>query len=331
MKTYHLITNIIFLVNFGLFNAEVGVGRGESCKRSVISVDTLLFLFYNTENFYDTLDEPGTRDAEFLPEGIRQWTGKRYWRKVWNLYRAIKTATPKYPDLIGLCEVENSMVLEDLFLKTPLKHKDYQFVHFDLEDERGIDLALAFKTSVFSLKEAGLIKTGTCGMGRSLRSIMKATLEHPALGMLEVYLNHWPSNYGGDPVREEERRCIAALLASDVNNTGRERVVIMGDFNAVPSSPGMRSLVITAGMENPYTKVKMGGSIFYDGKWLQYDQILYKGFENVPLDWGVLNDSLLTDRQGRPWRTYRGNYYSGGFSDHFPVFLRFYIASPNLQ
>src|SRR6056300_516798 len=109
--------------------------------------------FYNLENLFDTFDNKWTNDNDFLPNSEKRWTEKRYRKKLRKLGYAIsqigiKTAQ-KAPSILGVAEIENKLVLEDLLNSKFLKNLPYDYVHYDSPDERGIDVGLIYDTTVF--------------------------------------------------------------------------------------------------------------------------------------------------------------------------------------
>ncbi len=301
--------------------------------------------FYNLENLFDTEDNPYTLDDDFTKEGKKRWNKKRYEKKLYKLGTAISNVgydqAQKAPAIVGVAEVENKRVLEDLIESKHLKNKDYDIVHYDSPDERGIDTGLIFQKRYFEVDHSEVFSLELLderGEPDRTRDILKVS---GALNgeYVHVLVNHWPSRRDGAN-ETEYKRVIAAQRAQGIvadikANDPDAKVIIMGDFNDDPFSNSIKKHLVTDGLYNPMETLLSyeKGSLNYKGQWNLFDQIIFshnffetdgKGHKFAHAD--VFNDRFLAEWKGRykgnPFRTYVGRKYLGGYSDHFPVFIQ---------
>lgn len=316
--------------------------------------------FYNVENLFDTKDDSLTFDDDRTPEGKDHWTQERYRKKIENISKVLSeigsSITGTSPDILGLCEVENVSVIEDLVNSRNLKDKNYGIIHFESPDERGIDVALLFKKMSFlpiSFVSHRLLLFDEEGFRDYTRDQLVVT------GLLDnekfyFIINHWPSRSGGE-ARSRPNRIAAAKLNRQIIDSIRlsdidARIISMGDFNDDPINDSFKKVLKTSGKENnleaaelfnPMEKLfrKGIGSLAYRDRWNLFDQIYFT--ENIlkaPLHsyhfWKamVFNRPYLVSKKGKykgyPFRTYSGGTYTGGYSDHFPVFVYLIRNSP---
>lgn len=299
--------------------------------------------FYNVENLFDVVDDPQTLDDDFTPKGYKKWNSYRYKKKIKKLSKVITQIgakeTKTSPSLVGLAEVENNSVLQDLISTKVMTPHKYGFVHRDSPDERGIDVALLYKkedfevTSVASLEL--MIETSP-GVRDRTRDILHVK---GALKGKEVHLlvNHWPSRRTGEDDSEHKRISAAQRNRKTIDAIKIEdpeaRIIIMGDFNDGPQDKSIRDHLVQTDFYNPmvYLGTRYAGSLNYQWEWYIYDQIIFSHnfmrlHENDLLydTSDIFNDHFLTEFKGRfkgfPYRTYAGKKYLGGYSDHFPVY-----------
>lgn len=307
--------------------------------------------FYNLENLFDTIDDPRTGDDDFTPSGKKKWDSKRYQEKINKLAKAIsgigREETGQSPSILGLCEVENKYVIEDLINHKYLLNEGYEIVHFDSKDERGIDTAMIYKPSYFSLKEAKPLSvelTNEDGSVDYTRDVLQVLGEVNGQE-IHFFVCHFPSKRNED-INKPKREKIANYLREkyvEVLTSGEEKlVVLLGDFNDSPSSHLMRNIlkgeeeihqVNETDLYNPMIGLKKGGegSLNYKKEWFLFDQILLsQGFlaKNKPVEYKksqVFSPKFLQewegDYAGNPFRTYAGKRHLGGSSDHFPVYV----------
>lgn len=291
-------------------------------------------VFYNVENLFDTRNDPGPGDDDLTPEGALKWTQERYTRKLQHLAEAIALAGEDLPVLVGLCEVENAGVVEDLARTAPLGTERYAVVHHDSPDERGIDVALLYQERLFNLLAEEAL-TVPLDNDRT-RDILHATLASRS-DTFHVFVNHWPSRREGQERSEPKRMAAAAVLASAIKQvrTGPStHVLVMGDFNDTPTDRSIR-VGLGAGCTPTAELVDLmcvdqptgHGSHQYQGEWAYLDQFMV----DRTLAGRVVKANALWDerllfkhpRYGRsPNKTYSGNSYKGGYSDHLPIVIR---------
>ncbi|HRT04915.1 MAG TPA: endonuclease/exonuclease/phosphatase family protein [Kiritimatiellia bacterium] len=311
---------------------------------------------WNVENLYDTEDDPDNEgDDEFLPNNVTtRWTQVRYETKLDNLAQVISGMNGGAgPDVLGLEEVENEDVVRDLAERLPGKR--YGIVHVDSPDPRGIDTAMLFDRGRFTLLESHAYKV-PLKWGET-RDILHAVLEDRDGEELHVLVNHWPSRGGGVEESEMKRVVAARTLAKAIERIYRRepapRIVVLGDFNDTPSDRSIRDVLDvefypsdsgkydSAKIYNLASgKAKQGqGSFFhaFDGKveWRMYDQIMASGALLQNAGGRRSEISLWVDKpafmveehgwdKGSPVPTFQGQEdYEGGYSDHFPVGVRF--------
>ena len=284
--------------------------------------------FYNLENLFDSEHNKFTLDKDFTPDGVFQWDQDRYQRKIQNLSKVISNIGLKQsklpPVFLGVCEVE------------------YDFVHYDSPDERGIDVACLYQKKYFELIYSDtytLLLTDNDNNRDYTRDIL---LISGKLFNEQIYIiiNHWPSRNNGIKTSDDKRIKAAKLVGEIVTDIYNENenpyIIIMGDFNDNPTNKSVKNHLMNPDFYNPMLDLeeKKKGSVMYHGKWYMFDQIIVnKAF----LDSGsskinfksaeIFDASFLKQktgkRKGRPKRTFIGKYHQGGFSDHFPVLAYF--------
>ncbi len=308
--------------------------------------DFFTVAFYNVENLFDTKNDPNTLDDDFLPESEKQWSPKRYKKKLFKTGTAISNIgfaqTGKAPTIIGLAEVENLQVVQDLANSKHLINKDYGIVHFDSPDERGIDVALMYQKKYFEVthKEAvSLYVEGYEGEVDYTRDILWVS------GFLNgekihVLVNHWPSRRDGADLTEYKRVAAAERNREIIDKIKLEegdeaKIIIMGDFNDDPIDNSVKKHLVQTDFYNPMEKLltRSSGSLSYRGAWNLFDQVIfsnsfhkYEAGKHSFANAKIFDDDFLKIYRGRykgtPFRTYVGRRYKGGYSDHFPVFIQ---------
>ena len=315
--------------------------------------------FYNIENLFDTENDTLVFDDDRTPEGKDHWTQERYNKKVEAISRVISEigseTTKTSPDLVGICEVENKKVIEDLITHLNLRSADYGIVHFDSPDERGIDVALLYKKSVFlptSFASHRLLLINDEGERNYTRDqlVVGGLLDNE---LVHFIVNHWPSRSGGEarsrPDRIEAAKLNKRIIDSIQKSNLSAKIIGMGDLNDSPKDDSLKKVLKAKGKRinieptdlfNPMEKMhrKGMGSLAYRDKWNLFDQIFFTANllapENGYRFWkaGVYNPNYLVTKKGQykgyPFRTYAGGSYTGGYSDHFPVYVYLIKASP---
>lgn len=300
--------------------------------------------FYNLENLFDTYDDALTNDNDFLPDSVKHWTPKRYQNKLRKLGYAIsnigKEETGNPPALIGLAEVENNLVLDDLLNSEHLADKPYDYVHFDSPDERGIDVALIYDTTVFEVEVSEVFPVHIYDDDGSIDYTRDILLVKGILNTEHVHImvNHWPSRHDGELITEP-KRLLAAEKASEIIQSIKlenpeAKIIIMGDFNDDPFSNSIKRLMQSNDLYNPMTTLLSddSGTTRHYNEWNLFDQIIFStNFFETSQGKLSYNGAALYDEdflkqyrgpfKGAPFRTYVGKKYKGGYSDHFPVYI----------
>ncbi len=317
------------------------------------SSDYVTVAFYNVENLFDTINDDGINDGEFTPNSKKKWNEERYTSKLNSLARVIdKLGDSNGPEILGLSEIENRGVLVDLIKKTELKNKNYEIEHFESPDRRGIDVALLYKKNVFEVTNSIAIPVKMPSDSNFVsRDILHVTGRFADYDEFHFFVNHWPSRRGGlaksEPKRTAAaltlRTAVSSLLTSDPN----AKIIIMGDFNDEPENNSIKNTLMARGKGFKHSKQELfntshkavknnKGSYCYQGDWNMLDQLIisygaYK--EDIKLnyvkgsffiykqEWMLQNGAYGEKYKGYPYRTYAGNKYLGGYSDHLPVYI----------
>jgi predicted extracellular nuclease len=306
-------------------------------------------LFYNTENFFDTSNDSLKEDDDFTPDGVMRWNPTRYNQKVKSVYKVIAAAGGwEPPALIGLCEVENRNVLNDLVYNTYLTKYEYGIVHFESNDPRGIDLAVLYrKGAVKLLGSEAMIPDGYDNSTFRTRYVLysKWLISDDTI---HLFFNHWPSRRGGVLPGEALRNSIAEMVVQRSDSIiktchGLAKIIIAGDFNCTPGDSEMQLITgEKSANENSLRfinlteklKGEIRGTYKYRGTWEMLDQVivsesLLNSASGIYTDYsmaGIFSSDFLLKKDNTfagvtPFATYTGYRYSGGFSDHLPVFL----------
>jgi endonuclease/exonuclease/phosphatase family metal-dependent hydrolase len=287
-------------------------------------------MFWNLENFFDFVDGgAGESDTEFSATGPRRWSKKRFYRKCQAVAKTILWAGSGregagLPDIVGMAEVENRFVLNQLVTKTALRKLDYETVHFDSPDPRGIDCALLYRASRLTLVSARPCRVSAPDL--QTRDILLAQFLTPSGDSLAVLVNHHPSKYGGGETDWRREVAVARLraLGDSLAAAGWTRAVAVGDFNDTPDNPLFRTLEPAFSFCR-YTGGR--GSIRFNGEWQLIDLCFVSPALAGEASFSVQEPPFLTERDAahsgdRPLRTYSGPRYLGGVSDHRPILVR---------
>ena len=314
-------------------------------------------MFWNLENFFDYFDDGrSSSDSDFSSRGVRRWTKSRFTKKCAMVGKTLLWAGERYssdaepPDLVGVCEVENSFVLRRLVHTPVLEKVGYGYVHYDSPDRRGIDVALLYRKGrvrVLSSRAVHICRPDGCLM--PTRDILYAYVEivqndgkvRTGSGddtgasesrRMHIFVNHHPSKFSGAKASAEGRELAMAALRSlcdSVAAVSGEPIVAMGDFNDTPDA-GQFSIVENRlkNLAEPLSE-RGEGSIKFEGRWSLIDHFLVGNCGSAETGWKmtVLQPPFLMVRDRsysgfKPFRTYVGPRYGGGVSDHLPVFLR---------
>jgi len=293
------------------------------------------------ENYFDPYFDSTLTYNEYSPTGEIHWTQRKFNEKTKNIYKVLQ-AISSWEDitLLGVCEIENKMVLNHLLTKTPLKLKSYKFIHYNSNDARGIDVALIYAedfSPVFSTIFSVVDISGDKIPSRDILYV-KGFIDSVEL---HVFINHWTSRYRGlmesNGLRMEFAKLLRSKTDSLFNLNKNTNIIIMGDFNDQPFDASMQYLTEDTNLVNIYPKSlnkNASGTVKFQSVWYTFDQI-------------ILSNSLLNDESKiilskdevkifdpvfllendkkflgvKPFRTNIGYTYHGGFSDHLPVFV----------
>lgn len=310
--------------------------------------------FYNLENLFDTINDPIKFDDYSPIMELKTNRGEAYRRKITNMARVIaeigKDVTHNTPAILGVCEVENKDVLEDIVNDSTLLEKNYGIVHYDSPDSRGIDVALLYQKSLFmpissSAYELKIYDTQTQKQITTRDQLLvSGKLEGD---LIHIIVNHWPSRRGGE-ARSRPKRVAAAQLNKRILDSLQAqdpyaKVIIMGDLNDDPTNPSVKNVlkakrkrkkVDFKGLYNPFEKFYRDGlgTTAYRDNWSLFDQIIvsktllekdYTSFRYYQA--GIFNKNYLITPKGKykgyPFRSWNDSGFSNGFSDHFPVYI----------
>jgi len=303
--------------------------------------------FYNLENLFDTIHDYGKNDHEYLPDGAKNWDSKKYLAKLNNLSRVLSEIacekTPQGPAIIGVAEVENRRVLEDLVKQPAIASRDYGIVHFEGPDRRGIDCALLYDPQQFSVTSSCLspytsLNNDTTYKTRGFLIVRGQMAEEDVC----FIVNHWPSRGAEAPARIRAAEQVTMLKDSLRKENKKIKLIVMGDMNDDPMD---ESMAVILGAKKHSKKVKKHdfynpwwemledkgiGTLLYRGKWNLFDQIVvsktllkkkklrYESCEVFMREYLFQQDGKY---KGSPFRTHGGNTWLNGYSDHLPTII----------
>lgn len=314
-------------------------------------------MFYNLENLFDIYDDPNVHDEEFLPEGAKNWTQAKYEKKLSNMAEVIFTlasSNKAFPTIIGVSEIENRRVLDDLISQSKLAKANYQIVHYDSAEARGVDVALFYRPDQFQYEWSVPIRTRIPEIPdfktRDILAVFGRIEGEPFC----FFVNHWSSRRSGSKSSEFLRVGAANTVRSFADSLQQAqpdvKIVIMGDLN---DDPVDRSIYEVLGAKGNVSEVKKGGYFnpYYAMLKAGYGSLAYQDAWNI-FDNQIINENLLNGTTGElkiqkapkskfygnifrrqfmlqqegqyrgyPLRTYSGNTFMGGYSDHLPVFI----------
>ena len=312
-------------------------------------------VFYNLENLFDIYNDPETHDDEFTPQGVKQWNQTRYEKKLWNMERVlfdIAAQQKEYPIVIGVSEIENRTVLEDLISQPKLKGGNYRICHYDSPDARGVDVAFLYRADVFKLEGSDNIKLHVEGLPNFRTRdlvVMWGTIENEPFYFL---VSHWPSRLGGKEASQFKRDACAKQIKSIKDKLIAEnpatKVIVMGDFNddatdasitKVMGAKGKEKELVEGDFFNPFNQMLRAGlgTLAYQDVWNLFDHIcVTENFVNAEegtlriikgkkFYGNIFTRPYMLQQEGQykgyPLRTFVTNNFQNGFSDHFPVYI----------
>lgn len=302
---------------------------------TLILSSLLTFMELNCENLFDTRHDSLKNDLEFLPDGSYKWTPYRYWAKLNHLGQEIVAQSDPVPDFVAMCEVENDSVMFDLTKRSLLRNAGYEYVMTSSPDERGIDVALLYQPASFALLHSHSIRIKPLPDTRPTRDILYASGLLITGDTLHIFVVHAPSRRGGEQASRPYRLLVASQLAEAVDSVyaiSRDaKIIIAGDFNDYADSPVLQYLYehhlinMSADAQGSH-----GAKATYrwHGEWRSLDQILCSPPLAARKQSSVIGDLpfLLEDDEKyggkKPYRTYLGPRYLGGYSDHLPLVVQ---------
>jgi exonuclease III len=307
--------------------------------------------FYNLENLYDTINDPLVNDEEFTPQGTAKWDSRKYKIKLERMSEAIHSIGLEYsPDgaaILGVAEIENRNVLEDLVRMPAIASRNYQIIHYDSPDRRGVDVAMIYQPKYFKPHNHKSYKLSVEGMLDFLTRDQLVVSGDFDGERIHIIVGHWPSRRGGEK-RSMPLRMAAAKLSRHIADSlfgidPNAKIIIMGDLNDNPTNKslteglnakGNMNLLRPGDFYNPmYALYQKGiGSNAWRDTWSLFDQIIVSqawlgdDYSSYRFRLARVHNKVdLTQRSGRfkgyPWRTYVGGEFMGGYSDHFPSYI----------
>lgn len=296
----------------------------------------LTFMELNCENLFDTRHDSLKNDLEFLPDGSYKWMPYRYWAKLNHLGQEIVALSNPIPDFVAMCEVENDSVMFDLTRRSLLRNAGYEYVMTSSPDERGIDVALLYQPASFALLHSHSIRIKPLPDTRPTRDILYASGLIITGDTLHIFVVHAPSRRGGELASRPYRLHVADRLAAAVDSIYAEsrdaKIIVAGDFNDYADSPALKRLyqhhLINISHDARGTH---GAKATYrwHGEWRSLDQIMCSPSMAAAKQKCRIGDLpfLLEDDEKyggkKPYRTYLGPRYLGGYSDHLPLLVQF--------
>ena len=313
--------------------------------------EPILVGFYNLENLFDTIQDTTKFDTEFIPDGKNLWNSEKYKHKISQMSKVIADIGLDYsPDgvaVLGISEIENRHVIEDLTMSVQLKDKGYDIVHYNSPDRRGVDVGLMYQTKYFSVTNSASYRLYIDGWD-NFASRDQLVVSGRLLGEeMHFIVNHWPSRRGGEkksrPLRNAAAELSRHIVDSLLTLNPEAKIIVMGDLNDNPNNQSVKEIMRAKGDQekleegdffNPmYKMYKKGiGSNAWRDTWSLFDQILlsqgflgndYATFKLYKTH--VFNKGYLQQKDGRykgyPSRTFAGGTWQAGYSDHFPVYV----------
>ena len=310
--------------------------------------------FYNLENLFDTVDDPTTFDDDKTPEGKDHWTQEFYENKIQNMAKVIsdigQETAKNTPVIIGVAEIENRKVLEDLINTSFLSLKDYGIIHFDSPDRRGIDVGLLYQKKLFIPKNSTSYPLKIYDKQTNERVYTRDQLVVSGYldgDLIHIIVNHWPSRRGGEQKSSYKREAAARLNKKIMDSLFAEnpyaKIISMGDFNDNPDNNSVKEVLnVQHTKQNLQTKMlytpmakmmKKGmGSLAWGDQWFLFDQMILSS-SLLTTDYstyayyqsGIFSPDYLRTPSGKyegyPFRSFNRGQYTFGYSDHFPVYL----------
>ena len=292
---------------------------------------------FNVENLFDTINNPNKNDEDFLPEGKKKWNSYKYNKKLSDLATTISSInTNELPEIVGLCEIENKKVIEDLIAQPSLKNGKYSIVHEESPDERGIDNALIYKSSKFKYISHRAITINLSDKKDKTRDILYVKGVADKTDTLHIFVNHWSSRSGGMEASEIKRVYAALTLRREVDSIFRTnrnaKIVVMGDLNDEPTNKSVFTILQSNNKrknQEPLELYNLMYDLHNNGNVGSYN---YKGTWNI-IDNLIVSQDFFSSNPGFKLKYDSGKIFStdslkdqskkgfDGFSDHYPIYI----------
>jgi len=344
MKKFYLPVLLIFMIS-------------KTVNSQNYKLENFKIVSYNVENYFDTVNDSLTDDSEFLPDGIRHWTYARYKTKQEHIAKVLAAIGGwDAPAIVGLCEVESQKSLIDLTRYSGLRAFNYKFIHYDSPDARGVDVALLYQPKLFEITYSKPIRINFPKYpDMKTRDILMVTGKVPTGDTLTIFVCHLPSRLEGELESDDRRMFVAQTVRKQVDSLfsvyRRPNIIIMGDFNDYPTdksaTQGIGALPPTDKPEfdklyNLSLPLHLAGKGTYKhgSEWGMLDQFIVSGnllniennFYTQATDFHLFDKDFLLEKDEanlgvKPFRTYNGMSYIGGYSDHLPIFADFWLKT----
>lgn len=345
-----LLLNILF---YSVLLSFISCSKGPATSPSLKTANLYSIGFYNLENLFDTYNDTLINDEEFLPQGTKQWTNEKYQDKLGRLSTVISDLASQSIsggiDVLGVSEIENKKVLEDLINTDKLKNKHLKIIHYNSPDTRGVDVGLIYNSDVFSPLATASYPLYIFSDDNKRIYTRDVLLVKGILGSETIYVtvNHWPSRRGGEEASRQRRNSAARLNRTIIDSIlvkdPNAKIFVMGDLNDNPNNESVKTVLSSkndlkglsnSDLYNPFYKnfLEGNGTLAHNDSWSLFDQIIVskavmqEKSKNLRYSSHVIyKKDFMMEKFGHyknyPKRTFSGDQYNYGYSDHFPVFI----------
>ncbi len=345
------IKTLFYLLFIIVITANINTLKSQEANKIIRCIS-----FYNLENLFDTINTDGVIDTEFTAKGKKAWTGERYQKKLSNMSDVISQIGDERinggPHIIGVSEIENKSVLEDLINMPKLKNSKYAIVHYDSPDRRGIDVALLYRKDFFELTRTRSVRLNIPDSINPYKDEFRSRDQLVVSGiingeLIHFIVNHWPSRRGGERASRLLRNAAADLcrsISDSIFATNKNaKIIIMGDFN---DNPNDKSIVKHLRAKEKIEKIEEGdfynpfyksykkgiGTTAYRDTWSLFDQLIVspallgKNLNTLKMQkCKIFSRRFIIQKKGKfegyPKRTFSFDKFQNGYSDHFPVYM----------
>lgn len=321
-------------------------GSVDTNNKNELIMSDLLAAFWNVENLFDYDDDSKTRDNDFLPDGKYEWTQDKYYQKLDRIAQVMNDLGDDLPHFMGLVEVENLRVLEDLVKHDDIRKAAYKIIHKDSKDQRGIDVAMLYNPLYLSLIDFEFLDIDSHSDNNLFsRDILYASFSQADGSVLHTFVNHWPSRRDGWKETEYKRLAAAKTLKQKLDEITQKnpdaQLLVCGDFNDYPDNTSLETIVAAKSIKDKNAQLvnlayeldkSDKGTITYEGDWGMFDQFIVSKSLIDKSDWDVKRSKMKifdedyvmyydkTHKQKQPSK-FQGSRFYGGYSDHLAVYL----------